>query len=130
MREDDALAQKLFDTNKHLTTLSAGSTVLIATFMKDIFPELETGALNLTVFAKAVIFVAFVAFFLSTIASVLAMLPYTRYGRRSTTLSVGLFLAGILLFVGVVYFSLNVPEVSRERPNAPEPPVLSNKSVL
>src|SRR5215213_966855 len=101
MPEDDELAQKLFDTNKHLTTLSAGATVLIATFMKDIFPELETGALNLTVFAKAVIFVAFAAFFFSTIASVLAMLPYTPYGRRSTTWSVCLFLAGILLFVGV-----------------------------
>ena len=125
MTDDGGLAQKLFDTNKHLTTLSAGATVLIATFMKDIFPELDTGALNLTTTAKVVIFVAFAAFFVSTIASVLAMLPYTSFGRKSTSVAVVSFLTGIVLFVGVVYLSLNVPEIAREKPNALDPAALS-----
>ena len=125
MTDDGGLAQKLFDTNKHLTTLSAGATVLIATFMKDIFPELPTGALNLAAPAKIVIFVAFAAFFISTIASVLAMLPNTSYGWRSTSVAVVSFLTGIVLFVGVVYFSLTLPEVTREQPNALDPAALS-----
>jgi hypothetical protein len=43
-RYEDATKQP-FETVKQLTTLNAGSIVLIGTFLKDIFPEEETGAL-------------------------------------------------------------------------------------
>jgi len=111
-----------FEINKQLTTLSAGSTVLIATFLKDIFPQTETGTANLAGGAKLAILVAFLAFLGATAAAVLAMLPnVASVGRGGTLVSVGLFCAGILVFSLVVYLSLNVPSVALENPQATEP---------
>jgi hypothetical protein len=118
-------AQKLFEINKQLTTLSAGSAVLIATFMKDIFPRTTTGALNLVGPAKLAIFLAFAAFFLATICAVLAMLLFVRIDKGGTGFSVIFFLAGIFIFVFVVYLSLNAPAVTLENPNAKEPVISS-----
>lgn len=113
--------QKLFEINKQLTTLSAGSAVLIATFMKDIFPKTATGSLNLVGPAKVAIFLAFAAFFLATICAVLAMLPFINIDQGGTTLSVLAFLVGIFVFVFVVYLSLNAPALTLEKPSATEP---------
>ena len=120
-RKEVDTAQRLFEINKQLTTLSAGSAVLIATFMKDIFPRTDTGSLNLVGPAKLAIFVAFIAFFLATICAVLAMLPFVPISQGGTGFSVTLFLVGILVFVLVVYLSLNAPSVTLENPNATEP---------
>jgi hypothetical protein len=119
-RVDDA--QKLFEINKQLTTLSAGSAVLIATFMKDIFPETAAGTLNLVGSAKAAIFFAFGAFFLATIFAVVAMLPFIPINKVGTGVSVFFFLVGICIFVVVVWLSLNVPEVT------PKPTVVATSS--
>lgn len=44
--EDEKESIKLiFDTNKHITTLSAGSTLLLVTFMKDLLPTDAQGHL-------------------------------------------------------------------------------------
>jgi hypothetical protein len=41
-----------FETVKHLTTLSAGSVVLIGTFLQDIFPKTKGGELAVGLFTK------------------------------------------------------------------------------
>lgn len=43
--EEKESIKLIFDTNKHITTLSAGSSVLLVTFMKDLLPKNEQGGL-------------------------------------------------------------------------------------
>jgi hypothetical protein len=61
------------DLYKHLTTLSAGSLVLIATFLKDIFPR-TNGWLSVGLGLKLLIGASFVALGLSLLSSVWFML--------------------------------------------------------
>ena len=57
------------DLYKHLTTLSAGSLVLIATFLKDIFPK-HDGLLDVGFGLKLLIGASFVSLGLSLLSSV------------------------------------------------------------
>jgi hypothetical protein len=116
-----------FEVAKHITTLSAGATVLIGTFMKDIFPKTETGSLNLSNSAKLMLFVSIAALTASTIFAVIALLP--RWGNWSSNLpnavypSAVFFIVGVGLFALVVYLSMNVPETFREDPKAVDPTI-------
>jgi len=67
--EDKEKNQNLaFEAFKHLTTLNAGSIVLIGTFLKDIFPENDQGLLM-----KWLIALSFIFFGLSLAASAYSM---------------------------------------------------------
>jgi hypothetical protein len=116
-----------FEVAKHITTLSAGATVLIGTFMKDIFPKTETGSLNLSNSAKLMLFISIAALTASTIFAVIALLP--RWGNWSSNLpnaiypSAVFFIVGVGLFALVVYLSMNVPETFREDPKAVDPTI-------
>jgi hypothetical protein len=111
-----------FEVGKHITTLSAGATVLIGTFMKDIFPKTETGSLNLSGSAKLMLFASVAALSASTIFAVIALLP--RWGNWSRNFpsavypSAVFFIAGTALFALVVYLSMNVPDTFRQDPEA------------
>jgi hypothetical protein len=70
-----------FETIKQLTTLNAGSIVVIGTFLTDIFPS-ENGRLNVGAGMKLLIALAFVSFGLSLVFSSYAMLHYSRRLRR------------------------------------------------
>jgi hypothetical protein len=74
MSDADKHLDRLLDVNKHLTTLSAGALVLIGTFSKDIFPQA-----NLDVLATGMLAMTFLGFFLSTLASVWAMIKISIY---------------------------------------------------
>lgn len=69
-----------FETIKQLTTLCAGSIVVIGTFLKDIFPS-KNGILAVGAGIKLLITLAFVSFGLSLIVSSYAMLDYSRILR-------------------------------------------------
>jgi hypothetical protein len=66
------------DTQKHLTTLTAGSIVLISTFLKDIFPKSKNGTLLIGMPIKVLIAVSFFCFGCSLLGSTLLL------GRYST----------------------------------------------
>jgi hypothetical protein len=61
-----------FDTAKQLTTLSAGSSVLIATFLKDIFSD-DAGDLAISAFETLLVGTSFICFGLTLLMSVAAM---------------------------------------------------------
>lgn len=65
---------RLLDVNKQMMTLSAGATVLIATFLKDLFPP------NAAFYAKLLAGGAFLLFFGSIVSSIAAMLATTSSG--------------------------------------------------
>jgi hypothetical protein len=75
-----------FETTKQLTTLCAGSIVVIGTFLKDIFPS-KNGSLAVGVGMKLLITLAFISFGLSLIVSCYGMLSYSRSLRRLELLS-------------------------------------------
>jgi hypothetical protein len=66
-----------FDSFKHLSTLNAGSIVLIGTFLKDIFPS-ENGALAVGLGIKALIAISFAGFGSSLALAVWTTHRYTR----------------------------------------------------
>jgi hypothetical protein len=70
-----------FETIKQLTTLNAGSIVVIGTFLKDIFPS-KNGSLDVGAGMKLLITLAFISFGLSLIVSSYAMLDYSRRLRN------------------------------------------------
>jgi hypothetical protein len=61
-----------FEAVKHLTTLSAGSTVLIGTFFTDIFRNAE-GELLIGKWGLAAVIISFLAFGASLIVAAIAM---------------------------------------------------------
>ena len=63
-KQSPAFAERGFESIKHMTTLSAGSVVLIATFMNDIFPR------EMTPITKGLIAASFLSFGLALIYSV------------------------------------------------------------
>jgi hypothetical protein len=65
-----------FEWMKQLTTLSAGSIVVIGTFLSNIFPTDTQGALTVPWYTELLIGAAFVSFGVSLIASAKAMNTY------------------------------------------------------
>ena len=92
----------MYDLNKHLTTLTTGSLVLIATFMKDIFPS------NLQTPAQIFLGGAFGMLVLSLGFAVGAMRNAavgTGDMRGPTNLALGSFFLGIVTFLWVVFLT-------------------------
>jgi hypothetical protein len=83
--------QLLMDMFKHLTTLSAGSLVLIATFLKDIFPR-DNGLLDVCFGLKLLIGASFAFLGISLISSVVFIL---RLSNEATSPQPGTVLAFI-----------------------------------
>jgi hypothetical protein len=92
----------VYDFNKHLTTLTAGTLVLIGTFMKDIFPD------NLAPASQYMIAGAIAALVFSMCYSVLAMRDAIE-GRGDSAgvsrLAITGFLVGIGGFLAIVYLT-------------------------
>jgi hypothetical protein len=78
--ENDENALSLpFETAKHLTTLTAGSIVLIGTFLKDIFPrDPETDTLALSAFSTKLVGAAFLLFGISLLTASYFMILFYR----------------------------------------------------
>jgi hypothetical protein len=119
----DAIRESIklgFESVKHLTTLSAGSTVLIATFLKDIFPNIE----DLSAALKWAISGAFIAFGMSLVVAVACFWAFAvmlrsqldfhtstlrvRY-RLSMALPSYFYICGLMLFSLAVLFRLLKP---------------------
>jgi|SRR5215210_1803761 len=66
-----------FETVKQQTTLSAGSIVVIGTFLKDIFPS-KYGTLNVAPCVQWLIALSFAGFVLSLLSSAIALSYYSR----------------------------------------------------
>ena len=95
----------LYDAFKHLTTLSTGSILILATFLEKIFKEEHEW--------KALIAVVFVGFILSTVSAFITMLALSdsvfniaeetesgsRMGAMGFRLSLGSFVVGIASLV-------------------------------
>lgn len=102
--DEEKALDRIMDFNKHLTTLSAGSLVLIGTFMKDIFPK------DLDYFGQATIGSAIVVLIYSMSYSLLAMRTTTAQAgsqerenvRETSNMGVFSFLVGIGGFVLIV----------------------------
>jgi hypothetical protein len=108
-----------FETVKQLTTLSAGSTVLLATFLKDIFPG-DLG--DLTVRVKWTIVAAFLFFGLTLIAATISLVGFSLMlrsrklskiesnGLRSLRMRYRYFIVSPLVFytLGLILFSFAV----------------------
>jgi hypothetical protein len=79
-----------FEAMKQIATLSAGSIVVIGTFLSNIFPADEQGALTVPWYTKLFIGAAFVVFGVSLFFSTRAMIRYnnaletflTTFGQR------------------------------------------------
>jgi hypothetical protein len=69
--------QRDIDASKHLTTLAAGSIVVIGTFIKDIFPN-ENGTIAVGLAIKILIAAAFVLFGIALAFVALGMFGLTR----------------------------------------------------
>jgi MFS family permease len=108
-----------FEVSKQLATLSAGATVLIATFMSDIFPKTPEGSLNLSAIAKLSLFLGIATLVASTSFAAITLVPQTR--NWGTLPSAICFIVGLALFAAAVYLSLNLPESFRQDPSLPDP---------
>jgi len=125
--EDGEKGQVLaFEAFKHLTTLNAGSIVLIGTFLKDIFPKDNQGNLSVDTGSKLLIATSFLLFGLSLAASAYSMywvatpnvpswwrdksmeLAYRSKVNYERMLSFLMPLAGTFFFFGLVCFGVAV----------------------
>src|SRR3712207_50085 len=77
---------RALDIYKHITTLSAGSIVLIGTFLKDIFPY-ESGTLAVSGGVRTTIVIAFALFGASLVTGALNMTFYGLSLARSARFS-------------------------------------------
>ena len=117
-----------FEWMKQLTTLSAGSIVVIGTFLSNIFPTDEQGTLTVPWYTELLIGAAFVSFGVSLIVSAKAMNTYRAilegfqhgegpeklYTRtRELTISWPLraFTAGVICFGVAVLLNLGLDSV-------------------
>jgi hypothetical protein len=66
-----------FENLKQLTTLNAGSIVVIGTFLKDIFPR-ENGTLAVSAGIKLLIALSFISFGVSLVLASYGMFQYAR----------------------------------------------------
>lgn len=71
------------ESSKQLTTLNAGSIVIIGTFLKDIFPS-QQGTLMVDPFLKVLIALSFVCFGVSLVAASFAMVYHSRQLTKTT----------------------------------------------
>ena len=71
------------ESSKQLTTLNAGSIVIIGTFLKDIFPS-QQGTLIVGPFLKVLIALSFVCFGVSLVAASFAMVYLSRQLTKTT----------------------------------------------
>src|SRR5215211_1743744 len=78
----------LFEASKQLTTLNAGSIVVIGTFLRDIFPT-EQGTLAVGPFIKGLIAASFVCFGVSLILATFIMLYFSRIVNRIIRILMG-----------------------------------------
>lgn len=91
----------LFEVFKHLTTLSTGAIVILATFLKDIFQHQQW---------KVLIPFVFVCFLISTVGSVCVMLAYAEVLRTRDEIEryvrkmgfVGIIVSAATFLIGVV----------------------------
>jgi hypothetical protein len=108
-----------FEWMKQLTTLSAGSIVVIGTFLSNIFPTDNQGTLTMPLGIKLLIGLAFVGFGVSLIVSAKAMDTYRgileRFLRRerpeeiySRATKITISLPLLFFTVGVICFGLAV----------------------
>jgi hypothetical protein len=108
-----------FEWMKQLTTLSAGSIVVIGTFLSNIFPTDKQGTLTMPLGIKLLIGAAFVCFGVSLIVSAKAMdtyraiLEFYLRGDRpeeiySRTTQLAISLPLLFFTVGVICFGLAV----------------------
>jgi hypothetical protein len=119
-KEKESLGFEIF---KHLTTLNAGSIVLIGTFLGDIFPKDPQGNLSVGWLTAWVIAFSFVWFGLSLVASTFCMYQFARFETslsiwfksnttRKNVLEAFLTLlrpvAGISFFLGIIFFGFAV----------------------
>jgi hypothetical protein len=103
---------RMLEVNKQITTLSAGATVLIATFLRDVFPG------SSVTYAKLFVAVPFVLFFVAMVASVAAMLATTSSGlgrlgppsapnaAKYTRIAHGLFVLALIFFSVIAYVAV------------------------
>ena len=76
---DENVLSLPFETAKHLTTLTAGSIVLIGTFLKDIFPrDPQTDTLSLSDFSTMLVGAAFILFAFSLLTASYFMILFYR----------------------------------------------------
>jgi hypothetical protein len=68
---------RFIDVNKHMTTLGAGAVVLMATFMKDIFPKADDGSLSLPTAMSYMLGFSLLSFGLTVFVSVSLLLYAT-----------------------------------------------------
>jgi hypothetical protein len=88
---------------KHITTLNAGSIVVIGTFLKDIFPS-EDAVVAMGTGLKLLIAAAFLLFGLSLALSAGGM--YALSGRISESRAFNKFWARLVLWPPLVFFVL------------------------
>jgi hypothetical protein len=103
---------RMLEANKQIATLSAGATVLIATFLRDVFPQ------SSVISAKLWVAVPFIVFFGAMVAAVAAMLATTSSGlgrlgppsphdaAKYTQWAHRLFVAAVILFCVVAYVAV------------------------
>jgi hypothetical protein len=107
------------ETIKQLTTLNAGSIVVIGTFLSNIFPSDKQGTLTVPCYIKIFIGLAFVGFGGSLVLSTAIMLRYRRIfdryiegdsvrAREARTVGVPVSWAFTLFTVGVICFGAAV----------------------
>jgi len=122
--EDGEKGQVLaFEAFKHLTTLNAGSIVLIGTFLGDIFPHDKHGNLTIDQLTTGLIAASFLLFGVSLVASTFSMYQFAHFetwwsGMIKSSPSGNWFfdgfvtlarlVAGSVFFLGVVCFGAAV----------------------
>jgi len=118
-----------FEAFKHLTTLNAGSIVLISTFLKDIFPKDQQGHLSVDPMSTVLIVLSFLLFGMSLAGSTYTMYwiatpDFPSWWREQTEGILGVLfgregaiekllmfltpLAGTAFFFGLVCFGITV----------------------
>jgi hypothetical protein len=112
-----------FEIFKHLTTLNAGSIVLIGTFLGDIFPHDKHGNLTIDQLTTGLIAASFLLFGVSLVASTFSMYQFAHFetwwsGMIKSSPSGNWFfdgfvtlarlVAGSVFFLGVVCFGAAV----------------------
>ena len=99
----------VFDGYKQLTTLSAGSIVLIGTFLSDIFPKTESGLLDVGVSSKLLVTLAFIGGGLCLVVSVFCMFStsYSIYrSSHSDYIGSKIMLALYIVPYGLLFFGV------------------------
>jgi hypothetical protein len=92
-----------FETTKQLTTLSAGSIVVIGTFLSNIFPTDKHGILAVPGSIKLLIAAAFVGFGATLISATFMMFRYSTISAE--TIATGRPIIGLLRLLPFIPFA-------------------------